>query len=202
MNEKVVFSFGRLNPLTVGHLKLVDAVKAEAKKQGADARMYLSHTQNKKKDPLSYDDKIKYATKAFGSIVTKSPAKTIIQVLKELEADGYKDITMVVGSDRVAEFDKLLQKYNGKDYNFDSIVIQSAGERDPDSDDVDGMSASKMRAAVKAGEFDKFQAGLPPKLSSADAKYLFTAIDDVLVESLDEEMDPFTDYCITYGLLK
>jgi len=200
MKDKVVFTFGRMQPATVGHLKLVDAIETEAKKQGADARIYLSHTQNKKKDPLSYDDKIKYATKSFGNIVTKSPAKTIIQVLKELEADGYTDATMIVGSDRVPEFDRLLTKYNGKDYNFDSIEVKSAGERDPDSDGVDGMSASKMRAAVKAGEYDKFKSGLPPKLSDADAKYLFKEIDDTLVESLDEGMTLYEDYLITYGL--
>ena len=200
MKDKVVFTFGRMQPPTVGHLKLVDAIEAEAKKQGADARIYVSHTQNKKKDPLSYDDKIKYATKAFGSIVTKSPSKTIIQVLKELEADGYTDATMIVGSDRVSEFERLLTKYNGKDYNFDSIEVISAGERDPDSDGVDGMSASKMRAAVKAGEYDKFKSGLPPKLSNADAKYLFKEIDDTLVESLDESMSPYEDYLITYGM--
>jgi len=201
MNDKVVFTFGRMQPPTVGHLKLVDAIEAEAKKQGADARIYVSHTQNKKKDPLSYDDKIKYATKAFGSIVTKSPSKTIIQVLKELEADGYTDATMIVGSDRVSEFERLLTKYNGKDYNFNSIEVKSAGERDPDSDGVDGMSASKMRAAVKAGEYDKFKSGLPPKLSDADAKYLYNEIDDVLVESLDESMSPYEDYLITYGMV-
>ena len=200
MKDKVVFTFGRMQPATVGHLKLVDAIETEAKKQGADARIYLSHTQNKKKDPLSYDDKIKYATKAFGSIVTKSPAKTIIQVLKELESDGYTDATMIVGSDRVPEFDRLLTKYNGKDYKFDSIEVKTAGERDPDSDGVDGMSASKMRAAVKAGEYDKFKSGLPPKLSDADAKYLFKEIDDTLVESLDEGMTLYEDYLITYGL--
>jgi hypothetical protein len=200
MKDKVVFTFGRMQPATVGHLKLVDAIETEAKKQGADARIYLSHTQNKKKDPLSYDDKIKYATKAFGSIVTKSPAKTIIQVLKELESDGYTDATMIVGSDRVPEFDRLLTKYNGKDYKFDSIEVKTAGERDPDSDGVDGMSASKMRAAVKDGEYDKFKSGLPPKLSDADAKYLFKEIDDTLVESLDEGMTLYEDYLITYGL--
>ncbi len=200
MKDKVVFTFGRMQPATVGHLKLVDAIETEAKKQGADARIYLSHTQNKKKDPLSYADKIKYATKSFGNIVTKSPAKTIIQVLKELEADGYTDATMIVGSDRVPEFDRLLTKYNGKDYNFDSIEVKSAGERDPDSDGVDGMSASKMRAAVKAGEYDKFKSGLPPKLSDADAKYLYKEIDDTLVESLDESLTLYEDYLITYGL--
>jgi len=183
MKEKVVFTFGRFQPPTIGHQKLVNAIKTEANKQGADAKVFLSHTQNNKKDPLSYDDKIKYATKAFGDIVTKSKSKTIIQVLQELEKDGYTDATLIVGSDRVKEFDRLLTKYNGKDYNFNNITVESAGDRDPDSDDVDGMSASKMRAAAKAGDFEQFKSGLPDKLDDVDAKYLFDIIDDTLVES-------------------
>ena len=136
--KKVVFTFGRMNPPTVGHQKLVDKVKAEAKKQSADARVYLSHTQNKKKDPLDYNSKVKYATKAFGSIVTKTNAKTIIQVLKELQSAGYTDVTLIVGSDRIPEFKKLLTKYNGKDYSFNSINFTSAGQRDPDAEGVAG----------------------------------------------------------------
>jgi len=202
MKEKVVFTFGRLNPPTIGHQKLVDTIKAEADKQGADAKVFLSHTQNKKKDPLSYDDKIKYATKSFGDIVTKSKSKTIIQVLQELEKDGYTDATLIVGSDRVKEFDRLLSKYNGKDYNFNSITVKSAGDRDPDSDGVDGMSASKMRAAAKAGDFEQFKSGLPDKLNDADAKYLFDTIDDTLVESslTENKEDLYEEYLITYGL--
>ena len=202
MKEKVVFTFGRLNPPTVGHQKLVDTIKAEANKQGADAKVFLSHTQNKKKDPLSYDDKIKYATKSFGDIVTKSKSKTIIQVLQELEKDGYTDATLIVGSDRVKEFDRLLTKYNGKDYNFNSITVKSAGDRDPDSDGIDGMSASKMRAAAKAGDFEQFKSGLPDKLNDADAKYLFDTIDDTLVESslTENKEDLYEEYLITYGL--
>jgi len=200
--DKVVFSFGRLNPPTIGHQKLADVLTVEAKKQGADAKIFLSHTQNKKKDPISYEDKIKYATKSFGSIVTKSKSKTIIQVLKELEESQYKDITLVVGSDRVSEFDRLLNKYNGKDYTFDNITVKSAGERDPDSEDVDGMSASKMRAAAVAGDFDKFKTGLPKKLNDADAKYLFNIISDTLVESsiIESVEDELTEYLINYGL--
>ena len=198
MKDTIVFTFGRMNPVTSGHQKLVDEIDSKAKKLKADSRVYLSHTQNKKKDPLSYEDKIKYATKAFGDIVHKSPCKTIIQVLQELEKDGYKNAVLIVGSDRVAEFDRLLQKYNGKDFTFDSLKVESAGERDPDSDGVDGMSASKMRAAAKAGDFELFKSGLPPKLTDADAKYLFKTIDDTLVESVIP--DGFGEYLINYGL--
>ena len=201
--NKIVFSFGRMNPLTIGHGKLIDKVNEVAKKESASVRVYLSHTQNKKKDPLSYEDKIKFATKAFGKSMFKSKCKTIIQVLQELETDKFTDIIMVVGSDRVTEFDRLIQKYNGKDYNFASIEIRSAGERDPDSNDVAGMSASKMRQFVLDDDYDAFKKGLPKKLSEDDAKYLFNTIGKNLgkVNLLECINDTFEDYLITYGLL-
>jgi hypothetical protein len=149
----------------VGHEKLVNKVKAEAK--GGPAFVYLSHTQKAPKDPLSYDDKIKYAQAAFGRIVKKSSARTIIEVMKELQGK-YSAIKLVVGSDRVSEFKTLLNKYNGKDYNFDKIQVVSAGERDPDSEGVSGMSASKMRQAVKDNMFASFRLGLPQKLKKKD----------------------------------
>ena len=117
--KKVVFTFGRMNPPTIGHEKLVNKLKSVARSNNADTSIYLSHTQNKKKDPLSYNEKIRYATKAFGSAVKKSDSKTVIQIVQELEKAGYTDIIMVIGSDRVSDFNKLLQKYNGKVFNFD-----------------------------------------------------------------------------------
>jgi len=104
-----------MNPPTVGHEKLVNKLKAEAR--GETAFVYLSHSQNPSKDPLSYNDKVKYATRAFGRIVKKSTARTIIEVMKELEGK-YSAVKLVVGSDRVNEFKTLLNKYNGKDYNL------------------------------------------------------------------------------------
>ena len=111
-----------------------------------------------------YSQKIKYAQKAFGKVVTKSNAKTIIQVMQELEKMKHTDIILVVGSDRVQGFRDLLNKYNGKDYNFDSIQVVSGGERDPDADDVSGMSASKMRALASDNDLDAFKKGLPRTL--------------------------------------
>lgn len=180
--KKVVFSFGRMNPPTIGHAKLVDKVKSVASKQKADVKIYLSHTQNNKKDPLTYDDKVKYAQKAFGRAVVKSKARTIIEILKELESANYTDIIMVVGSDRVQEFNRLMQKYNGKDYNFDSIKVVSAGARDPDATGVEGMSASKLRAIAVDGDFDTFQQGLPSGLSDKDKKDIYDEVRDVLSE--------------------
>ena len=185
--KKVVFTFGRMNPPTVGHQKLVDKVTAEAKKQSADARVYLSHTQNKKKDPLDYNSKVKYATKAFGSIVTKTNAKTIIQVLKELQSAGYTDVTLIVGSDRIPEFKKLLTKYNGKDYSFNSINFTSAGQRDPDAEGVEGMSASKMRALAMEGDLASFKSGLPKALQ-ASAKEIYNKLRNIMEEE-DKQLD-------------
>lgn len=186
--KKVVFTFGRINPPTIGHQKLVGKVESVAKTARADSRVYLSHTQNNKKDPLPYSEKLKLARKAFGSSVVRSNSKNIIQILKELESDGYTDIIMVVGSDRVPEFKRLLEKYNGKDYNFDSIEVVSAGERDPDADGVEGMSASKMRKLALDGEFETFRLGLPRKLVN-DAQKIYDMIRDQLDVSEQEEVD-------------
>jgi nicotinic acid mononucleotide adenylyltransferase len=106
--KKVVFTFGRLNPPTVGHQKLVDKVVSAAKKEKADAKVFLSHTQNNKKDPLNYAEKIRFARKAFGKVIEQSKSKTIIQILQELEKSGFTDVVLVVGSDRVTEFSGLL----------------------------------------------------------------------------------------------
>jgi len=165
-----VFTFGRMNPPTIGHQKLVDKVSSVAKTAKAKDYVFLSQTQNNKKDPLNYDQKIAYAKKAFGKSVTKSRSKTIIQVMQELEKKGHTHIIMVVGSDRVTDFDSLLKKYNGKDYKFSSIQVVSAGERDPDAEGASGMSASKMRAAAQSGDESKFKKGLPPKLRSSASK--------------------------------
>jgi hypothetical protein len=188
--KKVVFTFGRMNPPTIGHQKLVDKVNAVAKQQRADARIYLSHTQNKKKDPLDYASKIKYATKAFGSVVTKTTAKTIIQVLTELQSAGYTDVTLVVGSDRIPEFKKLLTKYNGKDYQFNSINFISAGQRDPDAEGVSGMSASKMRALAMEGDLATFKSGLPKALQSS-AKEVYNKLRNIMEED-DKQLDEAT----------
>ena len=185
--KKVVVAFGRMNPPTIGHKKLADKINAIARKENAEARIYLSHTQNPKKDPLSYDQKVKFARKAFGSMVTTSPARTLIDVMKELQKQGYTDVIKVAGSDRVKEYDTLLNKYNGKDYTFDSIKVVSAGERDPDAQGATGMSASKMRAAVQDDDFASFKLGTP---RGVDAKQMFDAVKKSmgLNEMLEEEL--------------
>ena len=166
---KAVFTFGRMNPPTSGHELLVNKVRTVARQEGGQPLIYLSQSQDKKKNPLLYVDKIKFIQKAFGKIAIRSKAKTIIEVMQELEKK-YDDVVMVVGSDRVDSFRTLLNKYNGKDYTFDSITITSAGQRDPDADDVSGMSASKMRELATNEDMEGFKKGLPKTLQSQAKK--------------------------------
>jgi len=169
MEEKerhAVVAFGRMNPPTTGHEALVNKVKEHAAHVGGNAHVYLSHSQDAKKNPLSYEHKVSFAQKAFGDTIKKSPAKNPLETLKDLHKQGYHHVTMVAGSDRVDEYKNLLHKYNGHPdhYNFKSIHVVSAGERDPDSEGVSGMSASKMREHAKTSNHEGFKSGLPDSL--------------------------------------
>ena len=153
-----VMAFGRMNPPTIGHAKLVDAVKS----QGGDPYIFLSQSQKPKTDPLSFQDKLRYAKFFFPEVTIGNPqVKTIIQALQKINELGYQNLIYVAGSDRVPAFEELINKYNGVEYNFKSIKVVSAGERDPDADGAEGMSASKMRAAAAAGDFESFVQGVP-----------------------------------------
>ena len=167
--KTAVMTFGRFNPPHIGHKLVVDTVKKVAKRERGTPLVYLSHTQNQKKDPLTYDQKVKFGRGFFGNVVQKTNSKNIVQIAQELDGK-YDNLVMVVGADRIKEFDNLLNKYNGKDFNFDSIKVVSAGERDPDADDVTGMSASKMRKLAAEGDFNAFKKGVP-KASMARALY-------------------------------
>ena len=184
--DKIVFTFGRFNPPTTGHEKLIEKVAAVAKKGGADFMVFPSHSQNPKKDPLDFKSKVRFLKKMFPkysrNIISNNKAKTAINVATILYEMGYKECAMVVGGDRVTEFKTLLNKYNGGEgrhglYDFKGgITIHSAGERDPDAEGVTGMSASKMRAAAAADDYDSFKNGLPSKFERTDGKKLYTAI--------------------------
>lgn len=156
--KTAVVAFGRMNPPTIGHAKLVDTIKS----QGGDPYVFLSQSQKPKTDPLPFEDKLRYAKFFFPNITIGNPeVRTPIQMMQKLESMGYTDIIYVAGSDRVAAFDKLFNDYNGKDYNFNSIQVVSAGERDPDADGAEGMSASKMRSAAAEGDLETFKQGVP-----------------------------------------
>ena len=168
VTESVVFTFGRFNPPTIGHEKLIEKVKKIA--GGDDYYIFPSHSQNNKKDPLPFAKKVAYMRDMFPkhkrNIIANNKLKTVLDIAVYFHQQGYKELNMVVGSDRVAEFKKLLTTYNGQEkrhgfYDFDTIQIFSAGERDPDAEGVTGMSASKMRAAATNNDYDTFQKGLP-----------------------------------------
>ena len=164
-----VFVFGRFNPPTIGHEKLLHAFSATAQREGGKAFVYTSSTQDAKKNPLSKNQIFKYMAKAFPkekkTFQTRSTARTALDVAVELSGK-YDKLVMVVGSDRVSDFSSLLNTYNGVDskhgfYEYKEIDIVSAGERDPDAPGASGMSASKMREAAVKGDFDLFKAGVP-----------------------------------------
>ena len=162
----VVFTFGRFNPPTTGHEKLVK--KLNSMKSYGDVLLFSSHSNDKVKNPLSHRDKIKYLKAFFGKQVNVIDAdvRQIFQILVFLHNKKYTKIKMVVGSDRVREFDNIIKKYNSVKgrhgfYKFNEILVVSAGERDPDADDVSGMSASKMREFAEKGDFDSFKEGVP-----------------------------------------
>ena len=190
---KMTFAFGRFNPSTIGHEVLIDKAKSVG---GKNYRIYISQSQDRKKNPLDYSTKLHYMRKMFPTHkrhIINSPARTAIDVAVELSNEGFTDIIFIAGSDRVTEFDALLNKYNGVkakhgEYKFDSIKVISAGERDPDADGASGMSASKMRAAAEDDDFDKFYQGLPPKFAdSPNAKKLFRAVQKAMgVKSMNE----------------
>ena len=181
--KSVVFTFGRMNPPTIGHEKLLKAIDTEAKKKGSDFMVYLSQSNDPKKNPLEYKTKIKLARKMFPkyarSIILDDAIKNVFDILVKLYNEGYRDITMVVGSDRIKEFKIITNKYNGIKaghgfYDFPAgVKIVSAGERDPDAEGAEGMSASKMRSAAANNDFTAFSSGTP---ASYDAKELFNAV--------------------------
>lgn len=153
-----VMAFGRMNPPTIGHAKLVEKIKSLP----GDHYVFLSQSQKPATDPLSFTDKLRYAKFFFPEITIGHPeVRTIIQALQKVQELGYDHLIYVAGSDRVKSFEELLNKYNGKDYTFKNIQVVSAGERDPDADGAEGMSASKMRQAAAEGDLDSFKQGVP-----------------------------------------
>ena len=156
--QTAVIAFGRMNPPTIGHQKLVDKIKSLP----GDPYVFLSQSQKPKTDPLAFADKLRYAKFFFPEVTIGNPeVKTIIQALQKISSMGYENLIYVAGSDRVQAFEELINKYNGQEYNFGNIQVVSAGERDPDADGAEGMSASKMRAAAAEGDLEAFKQGVP-----------------------------------------
>ena len=182
-----VFAFGRFNPPTIGHEKLIQKVQDTASKVNGKGFIFLSHSQNNKTDPLTFNDKLGYLQQQFKNSKIEFgnvEANTIIKALQKLQSRGRTKIVMVAGSDRVSEFEKLLNQYNGKPdkqgnqlYNFDSIAVVNAGQRDPDQGGVAGASASKARELAAKGQEHEFSKIV---LGGDNGKVLYDKIQDAL----------------------
>ena len=206
--KTAVYTFGRFNPPTIGHEKLLRVVQTTSSKEGGDYFIYTSHSQDSKKNPLTHQQTINFLKLIFPKhrpYVEDSLAKTALDAASEIhDKGGYTKLMMVVGSDRVRDFSSLLNRYNDKKskhgyYNFDSIEVISAGERDPDAEGADGMSASKMRQAVVDGDYDSFKMGVPAGTSDSICKNLYGAVakglqlklkEDLGLDDLDELLNP------------
>ena len=198
----VVISFGRFNPPTIGHEKVIEKVKSMS--GSAPFRIYPSHSVGPK-DPLPHTKKIAYMRKMFpkykSNIIADKQAKTVINIAEKLYKEGFTDLLMVAGSDRVKEFETLLQKYNGKAdkkgkvlYDFNSVKVVNAGQRDPDAEGVEGMSASKMRKAASDSDFDLFKNGIPNTLNKNDKKKLYLDVRKHMGIREEREMGELTDF--------
>ena len=192
--RSIAFTFGRFNPPTTGHEKLINKV---AQQRTDDYKIYLSKSEDTTKNPLNARVKLATMKQMFprhARNIVLNPTNVLLDIVTDLHKRGYSDITMVAGSDRVREFDTILKKYNGVKsrhglYDFDSINVASAGERDPDAEGATGMSASKMRAAAKAKDFESFKKGLPSSFArTRNAQDLFKNVRKgmMLAASLEE----------------
>jgi len=197
-----VFTFGRFNPPTIGHEKLLKVLASTATKNDADQFIFLSQSQDAKKNPLTASQKLMFMKLMFPKQRRAFPttsARTAIEAIEELyEQQKYSKVIMVVGSDRVKEFDTILNKYNDVKskhgyYNFESIDVISAGERDPDAEGAGGMSASKMRAAVQEGNYDLFKMGVPAGVSEKDCHNLYNAVAKGMKVNIKEGMEYTTE---------
>ncbi len=182
----VVMAFGRMNPPTIGHEKLVNRVKDIASDYKAPHHIILSHSSDAKKNPLDSKNKIKHAKRFFPDANIESATKelpTFLHHAHRLNALGHDHLIMVAGSDRISEYDRLLHHYNGENsknpkalFHFKKIEIKSAGHRDPDAEGAEGMSASKMREHAKNNDFQSFRQGIPAHVHEKHAKELFSDV--------------------------
>ena len=191
----ISITFGRFNPPTVGHETLINKVAREAKASGGEYRIYPSRTQDPKKNPLDPSTKIKFMKQAYpehaNAIQSSEDMKTIFDVLTAIDSEGYSSVNLVVGGDRVSEFNSLATKYNGKLYNFEDIKVTSAGDRDPDAEGLEGMSASKLRKAAVEDDFSAFDKGLPKELSKKDREALYLTLRQSM--NVTESFDDFAE---------
>ena len=176
----LTLAFGRFNPPHAGHQQLMDIAAQSAEQEESDYIIVPSRSQDPKKNPLDPDTKVAVMRQMFPQhserIVNDGANRTIFDVLKKAHNDGYTNVRIVAGQDRVKEFDKLAQNYNGQLYQFDAMEVLSSGDRDPDSDGVEGLSSSRMRLAAAEGDFKTFRSGLPEGIPRKDAMALFDGV--------------------------
>jgi len=179
--KHAVLAFGRVNPPTIGHEKLVNKTKEVAQEVGGTHHVVLSHSQDSAKNPLTSQQKLKHAKRFFPdtnlSVSTKEHPNFLSHAAK-LHKAGATHLHMVAGSDRIPEYEKTLHKYNGVKgphghFNFKKITMHSAGARDPDAEGAEGMSASKMRGHASSGNFGEFRKGIPSHVPEKHAKELY-----------------------------
>ena len=184
-------TFGRFNPPTVGHEALIKKVSSSSK--GGDYRIYPSRSQDPKKNPLDVGTKVKFMKQAYpehkNAIQNSEEMRTIFDVLGALDSEGYSEVNIVVGGDRVSEFTSLSAKYNGKLYNFKDIKVTSAGDRDPDADGVEGMSASKLRKAAADDDYETFKKGCPKALGKKGCEELFSSVQQSMSIQVSEDFN-------------
>ena len=177
----LTLAFGRFNPPHAGHQQLMDIAAASAEEEeGGEYIIVPSRSQDPKKNPLDADTKVSMMRNLFPQhserIINDGANRTIFDVLKKAHNDGFTNVRIVAGQDRVKEFDKLSQNYNGQLYQFDNIEVASSGDRDPDSDGVEGLSSSRMRLAAAEGDFKTFRSGLPEGTPRKMAMTLFDTV--------------------------
>ena len=193
----ISITFGRFNPPTTGHEALLSKVKAASK--GGEYRIYPSRSQDPQKNPLDPGTKVKFMKQAYpdhaNAIQNSEDMRTIFDVLQTLDGEGYSTVNLVVGGDRVSEFNSLATKYNGDLYNFDQIKVSSAGDRDPDGEGVEGMSASKLRKAAMDDDYDTFVSGMPEKLGRKGKEELYNTLRQAM--NVQEDLDDFQDASYT-----
>jgi Cytidylyltransferase-like len=212
MAKKVTFTFGRFNPITTGHSKLIKKVMDHAGSIGSEHRIYASKSQDNIKNPLSYKEKLSYMKSLFpGANIHDDPkAHTAFHIAKNLSDEGYDDVTMVVGSDRVQEFRNSIGKYvkdrnapdfdPNKHYGFKKFNVVSAGDRDPEAEGVEGMSASKMREYARNGDFEGFAKGVPTKNAQLSKK-IYNSVrknmnltEEINHKEFSPHLDSFVDF--------
>jgi len=178
LDRGVVLFWGRCNPPTIGHEAVFNFGAQLANKQGWPFKIYITHTKDNKKNPLSYEDKVSFMKSIFPrykNYVVESDLRTITAVLQSLQ-NAFANVILVTGEDRVDYFQNIFDKYNSRDYNFKSIRAVSSGKRDPEAEGIAGMSSSKMRELVKTDNFEEFKNGLPSSVSLAVSKKMFMQV--------------------------